>query len=38
VPVTVQQASWEAVLDLVDDPSKLDAILESLTSTAGAVN
>jgi alpha-glucoside transport system substrate-binding protein len=34
MPASVQQAWWKAMLDLVDDPSKLDAVLESLTSTA----
>jgi hypothetical protein len=34
MPASVQQAWWKAMLELVDDPSKLDAILESLTSAA----
>jgi alpha-glucoside transport system substrate-binding protein len=34
MPASVQQAWWKAMLDLVDHPSKLDAVLESLTSTA----
>jgi alpha-glucoside transport system substrate-binding protein len=34
MPAAVQQAWWRAMLELVADPSKLDAILESLTSTA----
>jgi alpha-glucoside transport system substrate-binding protein len=34
MPAPVQQAWWKAMLELVDDPSKLDAVLESLTSSA----
>ena len=34
MPASVQQAWWKAMLELVDDPSKLDALLESLTRTA----
>ena len=34
MPASVQQAWWKAMLELVDDPSKLDSVLESLTSAA----
>jgi len=34
MPASVQQAWWKAMLELVHDPSKLDAVLESLTSAA----
>ncbi len=34
MPASVQQAWWKAMLELVDDPSKLDAVLVPLTSTA----
>ena len=32
MPASVQQAWWRGMLELVDDPSKLDSILDSLTS------
>jgi alpha-glucoside transport system substrate-binding protein len=34
MPASVQQAWWKAMLELVDDPGKLDAVLDSLTSAA----
>ena len=34
MPASLQQAWWAGMLDLVKDPSKLDSILSSLTSTA----
>lgn len=34
MPAGVQQAWWRAMLDLVEDPSALDAVLESLTVAA----
>lgn len=34
MPPTVQRAWWKAMLDLVDDPSKLDPILDELTRIA----
>jgi alpha-glucoside transport system substrate-binding protein len=34
MPASVQRAWWKAMLEFVDDPSKLDSILESLTSAA----
>ncbi len=34
MPASVQQAWWKAMLELVDDPSKVDSVLESLTSAA----
>ena len=36
MPASVQQTWWKAMLELVDDPSKLDSILESLTSAESA--
>jgi alpha-glucoside transport system substrate-binding protein len=34
MPASLQRAWWAAMLDLVKDPSKLDSILDSLTSVA----
>ncbi len=34
MPATLQRTWWEAMLDLVQDPSKVDSILDSLTATA----
>ena len=36
MPASLQQAWWAAMVQLVQDPSKLDAILNSLTSAAKA--
>jgi alpha-glucoside transport system substrate-binding protein len=34
MPAALQRAWWSAMLDLVNDPGKLDSILDSLTSSA----
>ncbi|MGB8861270.1 MAG: ABC transporter substrate-binding protein [Ilumatobacteraceae bacterium] len=34
ISTTLQQAWWKAMLELVDDPSRLDSILNTLTTTA----
>ena len=34
MPATLQRAWWGAMLDLVQDPSKMDSILDGLTATA----
>jgi alpha-glucoside transport system substrate-binding protein len=34
MPPPVQKAWWQAMLELVKDPSRLDSILDSLTSVA----
>jgi alpha-glucoside transport system substrate-binding protein len=34
MPASVQRAWWDAMLQLVQDPTKLDSILDSLTSVA----
>ena len=34
MPASVQQAWWRGMLELVDDPSKLDSVLDSLTSAS----
>ena len=36
MPPTVQRAWWDAMLELVQNPERLDAILERLTTTAAA--
>ena len=38
MPAVVQQAWWKAMRELIDDPSKLDSILESMTAAAGAAD
>jgi len=35
MPPTLQRAWWEAMLELVQDPKQLDAILDRLTAVAG---
>jgi alpha-glucoside transport system substrate-binding protein len=34
MPSDLQRAWWGAMLELLDDPGKLDAVLEQLTATA----
>jgi alpha-glucoside transport system substrate-binding protein len=36
MPSDLQRAWWAAMLELLDDPGKLDSILERLTATAAA--
>ena len=36
MPASVQKAWWAGMLELVNDPGKLDSILESLTGVAGS--
>ena len=34
MPASLQRAWWKAMLELVEDPSKVDSILESLNDVA----